>query len=104
MNWLMLLLAGLFEVVGVIGMKRIATKETWYNYGMFIGGFLISFSLLMSAMERIPLATAYATWTGIGTVGAVLVGMVFFHEARRPLKLFCIAGVVLSVIGLRLLT
>lgn len=103
MNWLMLLLAGSFEVIGVIGMKRTATKETWYNYVMFIGGFIVSFRLLMSAMETIPLATAYAVWTGIGTTGAVIVGILFFHETRRPLKLVCIAGVILSVIGLRLL-
>lgn len=103
MNWLTLLLAGVFEVVGVIGLKRTATKGTWYNCAMFLGGLLISLFLLMSAMETIPLATAYAIWTGIGTVGAVIVGIVFFHESRHPLKLFCIAGVILSIIGLRLL-
>lgn len=77
MDWLLLISAGLLEVIGVIGIKRVAQKNNVTNNIILIGGFLVSFQLLVRAMETIPLATAYAVWTGIGTVGAAVVGMLF---------------------------
>jgi paired small multidrug resistance pump len=53
-------------------------------------------------MKTIPLSTVYAVWTGVGTVGAALVGMIFFREAKSLLRMFYIGGVILSVIGLRM--
>jgi paired small multidrug resistance pump len=102
MDWLMLILGGCFEVVGVIGLKRTADKNSWINYLILIGGFIMSFQLLIRAMETIPLSTAYAVWTGIGTVGAAVVGMVFFKESKSWLRMACILGVIFSVIGLKL--
>lgn len=101
MAWLLLIAAGLFEVVGVIGVKKVAEKDNWVNNLLLIGGFLISFKLLLSAIKTIPLSTAYAVWTGIGTVGATIVGMIFFKESKSPLRLLCIVGVIVSVIGLK---
>ena|SRR4030088_84392 len=103
MNWLLLLLAGLFEIVGVIGLQKAVKKEIWLTYVFFIGAFIVSFSLLIFAMKTIPLSTAYAVWTGIGTAGAAVVGMIFFGEAKSPLRMLCLVGVILSVIGLRML-
>ncbi|EFH85096.1 DMT family transporter [Ktedonobacter racemifer] len=102
MNWVLLLLAGLFEIVGVIGLQKTVKKETWLTYVFFIGAFTTSFSLLIFAMKTIPLSTAYAVWTGIGTAGAAVVGMTFFGEAKSPLRMLCLVGVILSVIGLKL--
>ncbi|MEH7250169.1 multidrug efflux SMR transporter [Neobacillus niacini] len=102
MDWLLLIFGGVFEVVGVIGLKRTAEKNNWINYLILIGGFVISFQLLVRAMETIPLSTAYAVWTGIGTVGAAVVGMVFFKESKSWLRVACILGIIFSVVGLKL--
>lgn len=102
MDWLLLIFGGLFEVVGVIGIKRTAEKNNLVNNLLLIGGFIMSFQLLVRAMETIPLSTAYAVWTGIGTVGAAVVGMVFFKESKSWLRVACILGIIFSVVGLKL--
>ncbi|MCC3372571.1 multidrug efflux SMR transporter [Cohnella sp. REN36] len=104
MNWLLLITAGLLEVVGVIGIKRVAQRNNWTNNLLLIAGFLLSFQLLIRAMETIPLATAYAVWTGIGTVGAAVVGMVFFREPRTWARIGCMLGILLSVVGLKVVS
>ncbi|MBO2531379.1 paired small multidrug resistance pump [Planifilum fulgidum] len=101
MDWLLLVMAGLFEVVGVIGLKRVSERNNWTNNILMIGGFLVSFRLLLQAMETISLSTAYAVWTGIGTVGGAVVGMIFFKESKKPLRLLCILGIVVCVAALR---
>ncbi|MFE0559113.1 DMT family transporter [Paenibacillus sp. NPDC058910] len=102
MNWTLLIFAGLLEVVGVIGIKRVSVRSNWINNLILICGFLASFLLLLKALETIPLSTAYAVWTGIGTVGATILGMLFFKESKNPLRLLCILGVIGCIIGLRL--
>ncbi|MBE9915500.1 multidrug efflux SMR transporter [Paenibacillus donghaensis] len=102
MNWTLLIFAGLLEVVGVIGIKRVSVRSNWINNLILICGFLASFLLLLKALETIPLSTAYAVWTGIGTVGATILGMLFFKESKKPLRLLCILGVIGCIIGLRL--
>lgn len=102
MDWAFLIAAGLLEVVGVIGIKRVAENNNWTNNIILIAGFVVSFQLLLQAMETIPLATAYAVWTGIGTVGAAIVGMIFFKEPKSWLRIGCILGIIFSVVGLKL--
>ncbi|MBB6671956.1 DMT family transporter [Cohnella nanjingensis] len=102
MNWLLLVAAGLLEIIGVIGIKRVAEKNNWTNNLILIVGFLLSFQLLIRAMETIQLATAYAVWTGIGTVGAAIVGMIFFKEPKSWARIGCMLGVILSVVGLKI--
>lgn len=102
MDWTLLIAAGLLEVIGVIGIKRVARQNNWPNNLILIVGFLLSFQLLVKAMETIPLATAYAVWTGIGTVSAAAVGMLFFKESTSWLRIGCILGVIFSVVGLKL--
>lgn len=104
MNWLLLIAAGLLEVVGVIGIKRVAQRNNWTNNIILIAGFLLSFQLLIRAMETIPLATAYAVWTGIGTVGAAVVGMVFFREPKNWARIGCMLGILFSVVGLKIVS
>lgn len=101
--WFLLIAAGLMEIIGVIGIKRVAQNNNWTNNIILIGGFLISFSLLLSALETISLSTAYAVWTGIGTVGAAVVGMLIYKESTSLLRMACIAGVIGCAIGLKLL-
>ncbi|SEN13892.1 DMT family transporter [Lihuaxuella thermophila] len=101
MEWWLLILAGLLEVVGVIGIKRVAENDNWTNNILMIVAFVISFQLLMAAMKTISLSTAYAVWTGIGTVGGAIVGMIFFKESKHPLRILCIAGIIGCVIALK---
>lgn len=102
MGWTFLVLAGMLEVVGVIGIKRVAVNNNWPNNILMICSFVASFQLLLQALETIPLSTGYAVWTGIGTVGAAIVGMAFFKEPRNLMRIVCIAGIIGCVVGLRL--
>lgn len=102
MAWMLLVAAGLCEIIGVIGIKRVSEKNNWTNNLILIAGFIVSFSLLLTAMETISLSTAYAVWTGIGTVGAAVVGILFFKESVHPLRILCILGVIASVVCLKL--
>ncbi|OPA76294.1 QacE family quaternary ammonium compound efflux SMR transporter [Paenibacillus selenitireducens] len=104
MDWMVLIAAGLLEVIGVIGIKRVAKNNNWTNNIILIGGFFLSFKLLVGAMGTIPLATAYAVWTGIGTVGAAIVGMIFFKESKSWLRIGCILGIIFAVVGLKLVS
>ena len=102
MSWTYLILAGLTEIVGVIGLKKVSEKGNWIGYIILIGGFFISLTLLRIALVEIPLSIAYAVWTGIGTAGATVIGILFFNESKSPLRLVCIAGIICTVIGLRI--
>jgi quaternary ammonium compound-resistance protein SugE len=97
MAWIFLLLAGVLEVVWAFLMKASAGfTKPWPTVGMVI--FMIaSFGLLSLAMKTLPLGTAYAIWTGIGAVGAFVVGVAVLGEPLTPLR---IAGVTLVASGL----
>ena len=103
MSWVFIILAGLFEVVGVTGIARISQAGTFKNYFIMIAGFATSFLFLALAMESMPMGTAYAVWTGIGTIGSAIVGIVVFHESRSIKRVLFIALVLISVIGLKLI-
>ncbi|MBB6451235.1 paired small multidrug resistance pump [Geomicrobium halophilum] len=104
MSWLVLIIAGLFEVVGVTGIQKIAKGKKRTGFIFLIGGFIISFTLLSIAMEAIPLGVAYAVWTGMGTVGSAIVGMIFYNESTDRLRLVFMGMVITAVVGLRLVS
>ncbi|WP_149096443.1 DMT family transporter [Paenibacillus terrae] len=104
MAWLSLIAAGLFEVVGVLGMNRVKRDNNLKAYLTLIIGYGVSFILLSLTLRSLPMGTAYAIWTGIGTSGGALVGMLFFGESkdwRRILFIFMIFG---ATIGLKLIS
>lgn len=103
MAWFALIAAGLFEVVGVLGMNRIKERRTWGNILLLIVGFVCSFVLLTIAMKSISMGTAYAIWTAIGTVGGTLVGMLFYGESRQFVRIFCLALIISAVVGLKVI-
>ncbi|MED4583326.1 multidrug efflux SMR transporter [Brevibacillus choshinensis] len=103
MTWISLILAGCFEVVGVMGITQVNQKPSLRSYAVLIGGFTLSFVLLTIAMKEIAMGTAYAVWTGIGTVGSALIGMLVYGEPRDTLRIACIALVIVSVAGLKLI-
>ncbi len=103
MAWLAVVLAGCAEVFGVINIKRMAEKK-WDAALYLIIGFGISLSLLSYAMQTIPMGTVYAVWTGIGTVGATLLGMFVYGEPKDWKRIFCIALIIASAVGLKLIS
>ncbi|WP_156288481.1 DMT family transporter [Oceanobacillus salinisoli] len=103
MDWLFLLVAGVAEVCGVMGINQVNRKKNFLSFTMLIGGFFISFLFLSLAMRTISMSTAYAVWTGIGAVGSVLVGMILYGESKQWLRILFILMIVLAVIGLKLI-
>lgn len=106
MNWFILIIAGLCEVgfTFCLGKAKTATGVLYWEW---MGGFLlftvISMWLLAKATETLPVGTAYPVWTGIGAVGTVLVGIIFFHEPVTFWRLFFITTLIASVVGLKML-
>ncbi len=100
MAWLMLLVAGLFEVVWAVGMKQSAGfTRLWPSIICFVGA-IASFVLLSAAMRSIPLGTAYTVWTGIGAVGAFVAGVVMLGEQLNTMR---VVAAVLIISGLVLM-
>jgi paired small multidrug resistance pump len=102
MAWIVLMLAGVCETVGVIGMNMMNRKRDAGSVAVFLIGFTLSFVLLSIAMRSLPMGTAYAVWTGIGTVGSVLAGIVFYGESRDWRRMLFMAMVICAVVGLKL--
>ena len=107
MNWILLIIAGLFEVgfATCLGKAKESTGNTsllWY--GGFLACLSISMILLVKATKELPIGTAYAVWTGIGAVGSVLVGIIVFKEPATFWRVFFITTLILSIVGLKIVT
>lgn len=104
MNWIILIIAGLFETAfaSCLGkaQKTNGTEANFWYAGFFIS-LVISMLLLMKAVQTLPIGTAYAVWTGIGAVGTVLVGIFFFKEPADFWRMFFVFTLVSSIIGLK---
>lgn len=104
MNWILLVIAGLFEV-GFTTCLGKAKTTTGTTATLWILGFFISLSismyLLYRATQVLPIGTAYAVWTGIGAVGTVIIGILFFKEPADFWRLFFIFTLIASIIGLK---
>lgn len=102
MAWTTLLLASLFEIGLVMGLKLSeGFTKPWPIALMAVSG-LLSFFLLSLAMRTLPAGTAYAVWTAVGSAGAVVVGIAVFHEPAELVRIGSIALILAGVIGLRL--
>lgn len=102
MQWFLLIIAGLFEVAFVIGMKLSdGFKNIKYTVLTVIFAAL-SFFLLSLALKDIAVGTGYAVWTGIGAAGSVLLGMYIFQEKKSRKKLFFLSCIIMGVVGLKL--
>ncbi|MCX7568919.1 multidrug efflux SMR transporter [Tumebacillus sp. DT12] len=104
MGWLYLVLAGSFEVLGVIGMNRIKLNKGWSSYVIAAIAFCGSFTFLTLAMQTISMGTAYAVWTGIGTVGATLLGMILYNESKDWRRILFMSMILASAVGLKLIS
>ena len=101
--WSLLLVAGLLEIVWSTSMKASEGFTKHLYTGITLIAAWLSFWLLGLAMKSLPLGTAYAAWTGIGAVGAAILGMVFFKEPATAGRILCIAAILGGIIGLKLL-
>ncbi|WP_202701721.1 multidrug efflux SMR transporter [Flavobacterium sp. UGB4466] len=104
MNWIILIIAGLFEVsfATCLGKAKEATgTDVYLWYTSFFVSLTISMLLLIKATETLPIGTAYAVWTGIGAVGTVLMGILIFKEPVDFWRLFFLFTLVSSIIGLK---
>ncbi|MDE5986790.1 MAG: multidrug efflux SMR transporter [Prevotella sp.] len=106
MNWIYLIIAGLMEVCFTfcLGKTKSATGNEllWWWTGFLIA-LAMSMFLMAKAAESLPIGTVYPVWTGIGAVGAVCVGIIFFNEPTSFWRLFFITTLILSIIGLKVL-
>jgi quaternary ammonium compound-resistance protein SugE len=104
MNWIILIVAGLFEVLFAfcLGKAKQTTGNDMYAwYAGFFAALCMSMGLLMKATQTLPMGTAYAVWTGIGAVGTVLVGIFVFNEPATFLRLLFLTTLIGSIIGLK---
>lgn len=104
MEWIILLIAGLFEISWAIGLKYSHGFSQIVPSVLTVICMIASFYFLALALKSLPLGTAYAVWTGIGTLGTVILGIVLFKEPVTAVRLFCIALIVSGITGLKLIS
>jgi len=102
--WLLLLAAGLLEVVWAIGLKYTEGLSRPLPSVITVAAMIASFWLLALALKTIPVGTGYAVWTGIGAVGTAILGIVLFSEPATAARLACIALIVAGILGLKLVS
>lgn len=104
MNWVILFAAGLLEIGWAVGLKYTVGFTRLVPSVLTIISMVASVSLLGIALRNLPLGTAYAVWTGIGTVGTAIYGILMFGEPANPARVACMALIVAGIFGLKLLT
>jgi quaternary ammonium compound-resistance protein SugE len=103
-NWIILIVAGLFEVAFASCLAKAKESSGNEMYGWYAGFFVslvISMILLVKASQALPIGTAYAVWTGIGAVGTALMGILFFNDPATFWRIFFITTLIASIIGLK---
>jgi quaternary ammonium compound-resistance protein SugE len=102
--WILLIMAGLFEVVWAVGLKYTEGFSRLLPSGITLSAMTLSIVLLSRALRTIPVGTGYAVWTGIGAVGTALVGIWLLGEPRSAGRLLAIAAIVGGIVGLKMAT
>ncbi len=104
MAWILLIIAGLFEIGWPLGFKLASMHSKYFIW--FIGLSILSMGLsgyfLYLAQKSIPIGTAYVIWTGIGAIGTVLLGILFFHDSANILRLLFLSLILIGIVGLKL--
>lgn len=104
MNWIILIIAGLFEVGWAVGLKYTeGFTRLWPTLGTIVS-MIISLGLLGIAMKGLPLGTAYSIWVGVGAVGTVILGIVLLGESASVARMISVALIIAGIIGLKLST
>ena len=104
MAWILLIIAGLFELGWPLGFKLASMHSKYFIW--FIGLSILSMGLsgyfLYLAQKSIPIGTAYVIWTGIGAIGTVLLGILFFHDSANIFRLLFLSLILIGIVGLKL--
>lgn len=103
MAWLVLVVAGLLEIVWAIGLKTTEGFTRFWPTLVTVTAMVASMGLLGLAVRTLPIGTAYAVWTGIGTVGTVVIGIVWLGEPATAMRLACIGLIVAGIVGLKMI-
>lgn len=104
MAWFSLIIAGLCEMLGVTFINRWYRGRKLSSLMLMVLFFTASFLLLSLALQTLPMGTAYAVWTGMGTAGASILGMMFYGESKKASRLLFIGLIIGATIGLRLVS
>lgn len=104
MAWIVLIAAGLLEVGWAVGLKYTDGFTRLWPTLWTAGAMVLSLTLLGLALRTLPLGTAYAIWTGVGTIGTAILGILLFGEPADALRLACIGLIVAGIIGLKLVS
>lgn len=102
MYWIILIIAGLFEVAWAVGLKYTDGFTRLFPSIFTIISMIISMGLLAYAVKDIPVGTAYAVWTGIGAVGTAILGIILFNESKEFIRIFFILIIVIGIVGLKI--
>ena len=104
MSWVILIIAGVFEVAWAIGLKYTdGFSRFWPSVGT-VGAMLVSVVLLGVAMKELPVGTAYAVWTGIGAIGTALLGIYLFGDSASAARLACLTMIAGGIVGLKVVS
>ena len=103
MAWFILFVAGLLEIGWAVGLKYTEGFTRPLPTVLTVGAMVASIGLLGLSLKTLPLGTAYAVWTGIGTIGTAVFGIVLFGDPANALRLGCIALIVAGIVGLKVL-
>lgn len=104
MQWIILVVAGLFETVWAICLKYSEGFTKFVPSVFTIMGMIVSFYLLSLSLKQLPLGTAYAIWTGVGTIGTLIFGIIVFHELISIPQSLCVCLIIIGIIGLKILS
>lgn len=104
MSWVYLVVAGLFEVGWAIGLKYTQGFTRLVPTALTLASMVVSLGLLGLALKTLPVGTAYAIWTGVGTIGTAALGIVLLGEPAHALRLACIGLIVAGIVGLKLVS
>lgn len=102
MNWILLILAGLFEIGWAIGLKYTEGFTRFWPTAGTVVAMAVSLGLLGVAMKSLPVGTAYAVWVGVGAVGTATLGIVLLGEPANPGRLISLGLILLGIVGLKL--
>jgi quaternary ammonium compound-resistance protein SugE len=104
MNWLILVVAGLFEIGWAVGLKYSeGFSRLWPTIGTVLS-MIVSLALLGIAMKSLPVGTAYAIWVGVGAVGTAILGIFLLGESANTMRLLSLGLIVVGIVGLKLTT
>ena len=104
MEWIYLVTAGFFEIGWAMGLKYSQGFTKILPSAITIVGMVASFYFLSLSLKSLPLGNAYAIWTGIGTVGTVVLGIILFKEPINVMRMICIVFIVVGIVGLKLIS